>query len=67
MTVASAFCILGVVMAIFAIVGYDLFSERAPIEFGTFSRSLFTMFQVSEAEVLLQLLSVRVCGDFSSS
>jgi len=44
--VSGALLILAVVSAIYAIVGVDLFGEEFPEYFGTFSNSLFTMFQV---------------------
>jgi hypothetical protein len=46
--VANAFAILGIVMAIFAVLARDLYAARDPYNFGSFSRAYFTMFQVSE-------------------
>ena len=43
---ANAFFILGIVMAIFAVVAFDLFADRDDLNFGSFSRAYFTMFQV---------------------
>jgi voltage-gated sodium channel len=42
----SAFSVLFLVTAIYAIVAVDLFGEQNPVFFGTFTSSLFTMFQV---------------------
>ena len=50
---ANAFFILGIVMAIFAVVAFDLFADRdgsfSRANFGTFSRAYFTMFQAPGA------------------
>jgi hypothetical protein len=45
--VANAFAILGIVMAIFAVLAFDLYAARDPYNFGSFSRAYFTMFQVT--------------------
>jgi hypothetical protein len=37
---------LGLIMAIFAVVGRDLYSDNDPTNFGSFSRAYFTLFQV---------------------
>jgi hypothetical protein len=37
---------MAIVMAIFAVVAFDLFGDADPINFGSFSRSYFSMFQV---------------------
>ena len=47
--VISAFFVMILVIAIYSIVGSSLFGEEQPDKFGTFSRALFTMFQVSRA------------------
>jgi hypothetical protein len=44
--VASAFAIMGIVMAIFSVLAFVLFADRDPYNFGTFSKAYFTMFQV---------------------
>ena len=54
--VANAFFILGIVMAIFAVVAFDLFADRDDLNFGSFSRAYFTMFQAPCAFVC-----VRAC------
>ncbi len=38
---------MGIVIAIFAVVAIDLFADRDPHHFGSFSRSYFTLFQVA--------------------
>ncbi len=38
--------ILGIVMAVFAMLGCSLFGLVDPYNFGSFSRAYFTMFQV---------------------
>ena len=45
LTVVNAFSIMAIVMAIFSVVAFDLFSATDPYNFGTFSRSYFSMFQ----------------------
>ena len=42
---ANAFFIMAIVVAIFAVVAFDLFADLDPIDFGSFSRAYFTMFQ----------------------
>ena len=37
---------MGIVMAIFAVLAFDLYAARDPYNFGSFSRSFFSMFQV---------------------
>ena len=37
--------ILAIIMAIFSVVAFDLFSSRDTYNFGSFSRSYFSMFQ----------------------
>jgi hypothetical protein len=44
--VANAFAIMGIVMAIFSVLAFVLFADRDPINFGSFSKAYFTMFQV---------------------
>ena len=44
--VANAFFIMAIVVAIFAVVAFDLFADLDPLDFGSFSRAYFTMFQV---------------------
>ena len=44
--VLNAFMILGVVTSIYAVLGCIVFADRDLVNFGSFSRSLFTMFQV---------------------
>lgn len=44
--VGNAFVVLGLLMGIWAIIGCEFFGEFAPQEFGTFSRAMFTMWQV---------------------
>ena len=38
---------MGIIMAIFAVLAFDLFGDRDFDNFGSFSRSYFTMFQAS--------------------
>ena len=38
---------MGIFVAIFSVAAFDLFADRDPDNFGSFSRSLFSMFQVS--------------------
>ena len=45
--------ILGLVMAVFAMLGCTLFADVDPYNFGSFSRSYFSMFQASSVFVLL--------------
>ena len=42
---SNAFVIMGIVVAIFAVVAFDLFAGADPYNFGSFSRSYFSMFQ----------------------
>jgi len=42
----SAFSVLFLVTSIYAVVAVDLFGEENPVYFGSYSASLFTMFQV---------------------
>jgi hypothetical protein len=42
---------MGIVLAIFAVMGFNLFADRDPENFGSFSRSCFTMFQARIAAV----------------
>ncbi len=44
--VGYAFAIMAIVIAIFSVVAFDLFAERDPYMFGSFSRAYFSMFQV---------------------
>ena len=44
--VINAFAVMGIFVAIFSVAAFDLFADRDPGNFGTFSRSLFSMFQV---------------------
>jgi len=44
--VLNAFLIMLLITSIYAILGVNFFSENFPENFGTFSRALFTMFQV---------------------
>jgi hypothetical protein len=44
--VCNAFMIMLLVTSIYAILGVNFFVESAPEQFGTFTRALFTMFQV---------------------
>jgi hypothetical protein len=46
LSVANAFAIMGIVTAMFAVLAFDLFADRDPYNFGTFSKAYFTMFQV---------------------
>jgi hypothetical protein len=57
--VASAFVVLGCVMCIFAVAACELFSDRDLLNFGSFKRSLFTMFQVSLATAPSHLAEFR--------
>ena len=43
--VINAFAVMGIFVAIFAVAAFNLFADRDPDNFGTFSRSLFSMFQ----------------------
>ncbi len=45
--VLYAMLILGIVMAVFAMLSCSVFGNVDPYHFGSFSRSYFTMFQVS--------------------
>ena len=44
--VANAFAIMGIVMAIFAVLACDFYGKRDFYNFGTFTRAYFSMFQV---------------------
>ena len=48
--VSNAFSILILVMAIYAILGVNLFGPKFPYYFGNFGRAMFTMFQVMTGE-----------------
>jgi hypothetical protein len=48
--VINAFAVMGIFVAIFSVAAFDLFSDRDPGNFGTFSRSLFSMFQVRRCQ-----------------
>ena len=43
--VINAFAIMGIVMSIFAVLANDLYGEVDAYNFGSFSRSFFSMFQ----------------------
>ena len=46
LAVANAFAIMAIVIAIFSVVAFDLFGTTDTYNFGSFSRSYFSMFQV---------------------
>ena len=48
--VLSAFVILIIIMAIFAVMAVDLFSARDPDNFGDLSRALFSVFRVATGD-----------------
>ena len=48
--VGNALCVLTIVISIYSIVAFQLFGDRDRMYFGSFSRSLFTMFQVLSTE-----------------
>ena len=54
--VMNALLILGLVLAIFAVIARGLFADTDPNNFGTITRSYFTLFQVW----LLLLLSISI-------
>ena len=61
--VANAFAIMGIVMAIFAVLACDFYGERDHYNFGSFTRAYFLMFQVLSLLhflVLATTLSVTV-------
>jgi len=73
--VCNAFLIMFLVTAIYAIMGNSLFGDLDDLYFGTFSRALFTMFQVTTGDQWSDLarglfqgqpLSWRVCVYFVS-
>merc|ERR1712233_229526 len=43
---ANAFVVLTILMGIWSIMGVEFFRKQAPEEFGTFMKSMFTMWQV---------------------
>ena len=45
--VANAFAIMGIVMAIFAVLACDFYGKRDFYNFGTFTRAYFSMFQAA--------------------
>jgi hypothetical protein len=48
-----AMLILGIVMAVYAMLGCTVFSASDPYNFGSFSRAYFTMFQVRTSAINL--------------
>jgi hypothetical protein len=50
-----AMLILGIVMAVYAMLGCTVFATADPYHFGSFSRSYFTMFQVARHSLLAVL------------
>ena len=48
--VLNAFCIMGVVLCLYAITGVNVFGEMAPESFGNLSRAVITMFRISAGE-----------------
>ena len=58
--VANAFVILGIVMAIFAILAFDLYSDRDPYNFGSFSRAYFAMFMFQAHHIISYHISYHI-------
>ncbi len=49
---ANAFAIMGIVMAIFAVLACDFYGKRDHSNFGSFTRAYFSMFQVPSSVFL---------------
>jgi len=58
-SVLNSFVLLGLVTCIYASMAVGLFGEKEPLMFGKLSASMFTMFQVSSADL-------RACGERAS-
>ncbi|EKX43249.1 hypothetical protein GUITHDRAFT_110665 [Guillardia theta CCMP2712] len=55
--VANALCIMSLITSIYAVIGTNLFSHDQPEFFGTFMRSMFTMYQVATGDAWGSIIS----------